>query len=718
MCHTLFLKPRTPAARIPRAQYATKTIAALALVAGHAAWSQTLPSVTVTSGAETATGPAGFTAKRSAAGTKTDTPLIETPQAISVITRDQMEAQGAFLLRNTVGYSAGVVSSFFDSRIDSFKVRGSDPVQYLDGLVRQSGFYNTTRPDPYTLERVELLRGPSSVLYGQGGVGGVLGMVSKRPQAEPLREVQLQLGNFSRKQVALDFTGPFDTQGQWLYRLVAVGRDSGTQVNHVPDDRLLFAPSLTWRPSADTSLNLQLHYQKDKSGSLIGFFPWQGTLLPAPFGPIPTSAFISEPGWDRYDTEQTSLGWQFSHRFNDRWTVRQNFRATDASADYLTMFTSFTANPATGRPARPVFNADGRSVIRDITVQFNGSKISALDNQAEVRFATGAAQHTLLLGADFQHIATTQRLFRGLAPAIDVYAPVYGNFTAPTAFAPQPEVKQRQAGLYVQDQIKWGRWVAQLGLRRDHAKSDTEGRPAAAADDTATTKRAGLVYLADGGFAPYVGYSESFLPLGGVNAFREPYRPQRGKQWEAGLKWEPAGGRTTLLAAVYDLRDTNRRTADPANPLNNLQVGEIRAKGWELEAKSEFGAGWSGTAAYAYTDARVLRSNGADQGKRLASVPTHTASAWLMKRIAFGQGSLTLGGGARYVGDSWDGTDSLRTPSFTLLDLMAAWDQGPWRVALNVNNLTDKVHVTTCLARGDCFYGQRRTVVGTLRYLF
>jgi iron complex outermembrane receptor protein len=543
-------------------------------------------------------------------------------------------------------------------------------------------------------------------------------MVSKRPQAEAAREVQLQWGNFGRKQVAVDFTGPLDAQGQWLYRLVAMGRDSGTQVDYVPDDRMLLAPSLTWRPNTDTSLNLQFHRQKDKSGSLIEFFPWQGTLLPSPFGQIPTNRFISEPGWDRYDTEQTSFGWQFSHRLNDRWTVRQNFRSTDASADYFTIYTSFTANAAQGRPARPVFNADQQSVLRDIVVQLSGSKVRALDNQAEARFATGAAQHTLLLGADFQATETSQRTSRSVGPSINVYAPVYGNFTAPTVFTLQPGVQGRQTGLYAQDQIKWGRWVAQLGLRHDRATLDTEGRPALAADDKATTKRAGLVYLAGGGFAPYVSYSESFLPLGGVNAYGDPYKPQRGKQWEAGLKWEPAGGRTTFMAAVYDLRDTNRRTADPANPLNNLQVGEIRAKGYELEAKTQFGGGWTGSAGYAYTNARISRSNGADQGKRLASVPDRTASLWVMRSMALGAGALSVGGGARYVSESWDGNDSLRTPPFTLLDAMVAWDAGPWRLALNVNNLTDKVHVTTCLARGDCFYGQRRTAVATVRYSF
>lgn len=707
-----------------RTALAIATLSALTPLAGLAQpgtpdSTGTLRAVTVTTNPETATGPSpGFTAKRAAGATKTDTPLIETPQAISVVTREQMEQQGATQLRNVVGYSAGVVSSFFDSRIDSFKIRGNDATQYLDGLLRQTGFYNTTRPELYTLERVEILRGPSSALYGQGGVGGIVNMVSKRPREEASREVEVQFGNYARKQIAADFTGPLDAQGQWLYRLVVVGRDSGTQVDYVDDDRTVLAPSLTWRPNAATSLNFQFSYQKDKSGSLIEFYPWQGTLLPSPNGPIPTNRFISEPGWDRYDTEQRFFGWQFSHQLNATWSLRQNFRSTRASADYLTMYTSFTANPATGKPARPVFNADNRTVLRDQVVQLSTSRVDALDNQAEARFRTGDVAHTLLAGLDFQHTETAQSTYRGVAPAIDVYAPVYGNYTVPTVFTPQPGVKQRQTGVYLQDQLKWGRWNAQVGLRYDQARADTEGRPAAAVDDTATTGRAGLVYLFDGGIAPYVSYTESFLPLGGVNAYGDPYKPQRGKQWEAGVKWEPAGSRTTVMAALYDIRDTNRRTADPANPLNNLQIGEVHSKGWELEAKTQFPGGWTGSAAVSRTDARVSQSNGADLGKRLASVPEHAASAWLSKSFAVAGGALTLGGGVRYVGESWDGTDTLRTPSFTLFDAMAAWDSGPWHLALNINNVADKVHLTTCLARGDCFFGQRRTVVATARYTF
>lgn len=726
-------KTRRPKWRLSHGRRATLAATAVALSAAAPAYAEdgkeeataehrrALPTVTVSGDAgETATGPVtGFVARRGGTATKTDTPLIETPQAISVVTRDQMEAQGALTLRETTNYTAGVVSSYFDSRVDSFKVRGGDAVQYLDGLQRTYGTYNSTKLDPYMLERVELLRGPSSVLYGQGGIGGVLNMVSKRPQAETQREVQLQLGSNARKQVAADFTGPIDPEGKWLYRLVAVNRDSGTQVDYAPDDRILVAPSLTWRPNADTSLTLQALYQKDKSGSLIGFFPWQGTLLPSLYGQIPTSTFMGEPGFDRYDSRNTSLGYLFSHRLNDTWTFRQNLRSTETKVIYNTSYTSFTANRLTGRPARPVFNADQRTIERDLSSDINGGKMLLLDNQAEAHFKTGDVEHTVLLGADFQRNTTSKLSGRGTAGALDVYAPVYGNYTSPTSYTRSPEVVQKQAGIYVQDQVKYGRWIGVLGLRHDKATTDTQGRPAAAADDKATTKRAGIVYLADGGWAPYLSYAESFLPLGGVDLNNTPFKPQRGKQWEAGVKWEPEGQRSSFMAAVYDLRDTNRKTTDPTNPLNSVQLGEVHVKGLELEYKRSIARDWDWIATYAYTDARVSRSNAADLGKRISGVPTHAASAWVTHRFSIGGvPGFSAGAGLRYIGKSWDGMDAHPVPAVTLLDAMFAWDNGPLRLSLNVANLTDRVQLTTCLARGDCFYGQRRTVTASATYRF
>lgn len=706
------------------AQQATTTATTAPTAPTAPAAEKALAPVTVSAGAEqeSPTAPvSGFVAKRALSATKTDTPLIETPQAISVITRDQMEAQGVQTLRQVTAYTAGAVSNYFDSRQDTFKARGGDVTQYLDGMVRFIGYWNDTRPDPYTLERVEFLRGPSSVLYGQGSVGGVLNLTSKRPQAETQREVQVQLGSNARKQLAADMTGKLTQDGEWLYRLVAVGRDSDTQVDHVRDDRVVIAPTVTWKPSAATSLTLQLTHQKDKSGSLIGFFPWQGTQLPNRYGQIPTNTFISEPGWDRYNSESTSWGYLFSHQIDSAWTVRQNLRRSVSDVDYRTLYTSFAANAALGRPARPVFNADNRTVLRDASWTLGNARMLLVDTQVEGKLRWGETEHTVLGGLDVQRNHWGQQSWRAVAPAIDVYNPVYGNFTAPSAsaLARVPSVEQRQLGFYAQDQIKWGRWTATLGLRHDNAKSDTEGRPAAAADDKAWSKRAGVTYQMDGGWAPYAGYSESFQPLGGANAYGTPFKPQRGEQWEAGVKWQPPGQGINAFAAVYQLREKNRKTTDPGNPLNSLQIGEVKVKGFEAEVQASLARNWDFTVGYAFTDAKISRSNTGDQGQPVASTPRHTASAWLSHRFASeGRGGWTVGAGVRYTGSQWSGTSAISTPAATLADAMVAYDAGDWRVAFNVVNLADKVHITQCLARGDCFYGQARTYTLTSTYRF
>lgn len=682
-----------------------------------------LPAVTVTGAGtpETATTPVtGFVARQASSATKTDTPLIETPQAISVITRERIEAQGTQTVRDLMHYTAGASAGSFDSRRDTVRLRGGGVSQYLDGLLSLTGYDNIARIDPYTLERAEVLRGPSSVLYGLGSVGGVLNLVSKRPQPEPWHEVQLQAGSHQRKQAALDFTGPLSADGRWLYRLVAVGRDSNTQVRHVPDDRRVLMPSITWRPSADTQLTLRALHQRDKSGSLIGFFPWEGTGLPGRHGRIPTATFISEPGWDAFNTRRDAIGYEFSHRFSPQWTLRQNLRQTRGQADYRTLYTSFTADPVTNRPARPVFNADGRTVQRNYYQALAKSDLFQADTQLEGRLRTGAFAHTLLLGADWQRTRERQATARGVGTDIDVYAPVYGSFTPPTSLTPQPAVRQRQMGLYLQDQIKWGeRWVFTAGLRHDQARSRTDGRPQSNANDRAWSKRAGLSYLADGGWAPYLSYTESFLPLGGINAYGQPYKPQRGKQWELGLKWQPEGERISGYAALYHQRDTQRKTPDPANPLNSLQIGEVTMRGLELETTLSLARHWDATLAYAYTDARVSRSNGPDLGQRVAGVPRHTASAWVSYRwAAQGRAGWVTALGVRHASGSPSGTPAIANPSWTLMDAMLAYEAGDWRMALTVTNLADKVQLTSCLARGDCFYGQRRTAVLTATYRF
>lgn len=697
--------------------------AALGIVA-HGAYAQQtaeqqLPEVKVQAGAEqeSPTGPvSGYVAERALSATKTDTPIIETPQAITVITRDRIEAQGAQTVQDALRYTAGLTPDPFglDNRGDWSLVRGVQPVQYQDGLRMLFGNYNNTRPDPYALERIEVLKGPSSVLYGQSSIGGVVNLVSKRPLPYTQREVQVQLGNYNRRQLAVDFTGPVDEAGVVSYRLVALGRDSDTQVDHVTDDRMLLAPSLTIRPSANTSLTLLVNLQEDASGSSVGFFPWRGTVLPAPNGRIPTNTFISEPGWDEYKAKQAAAGYAFEHRFDDTWTVRQNLRYSHSEVSYQSIYSAFP---------RPNINPDGRTINRTVYLNKPTADAFNVDTMAEARLRTGPLAHTVLFGVEYQHVDFGGRTAvpgSGVAAPIDVYDPVYGNFRAP-ALTNIAETIQKQTGVYVQDQIKFAeRWNVIVGARKDWVKSDTENTPANKLDTDATTYRAALLYHAPNGLAPYVSYAESFQPINGFNFYNQPFKPTEGKQYEIGLKYQPRGINALLTVALYDLREQNRRTPDPVNPLNSVQTGEAHVRGIELEGQASLSRRWDVIATYAYTDAEISQSNNAAElGKRLASVPEHVASLWSTYRFNIGNvPGFIVGGGVRYIGSSWDGTDTIETPAVTLFDAMLGYEQGPWRVALNGTNLADKVYETTCLARGDCFYGSRRTVMATATYRF
>lgn len=650
----------------------------------------------------------------SGTASKTDTPLVETPQSISVITRERLVIQSPLALQDALRYTAGVNADPYglDSRGDWAVIRGGEEWgQYLNGLRMLFGYQNTTRPDPFAIEQIEVMRGPSSVLYGQGSFNGVVNLVSKRPLPTPRREVSLQFGSFGRKQAAFDFNGAIDDGDKWLYRVVALGRDSGTQVDDVPDDRLLLGPSVTWRPGRNTRLTVLSNFQRDRGGSSIGFFPWQGSLLPHVFGQIPTNTFIGEPAIDEYNTDQISLGYLFEQKIGDRWTVRQNFNYNRGHGSIQEFYSRFDP--------RPHFNDDQRSIDRSLYLSKQELSSPVVDTQLETHWRTGPLRHTFLTGVDYQKATITGFTGYSDEPALDVYRPIYGNYVYPTLSA-VPESRQNQTGIYAQDQIKIReRWVASLGIRKDWANSETLGDTPAKQRDQAVTGRVGFVYLSNLGISPYFNYSRSFQPVAGLDFYQHPYRPMRGKQVEVGARYQPRGGNGLVSVALFDMRQQNRLTPDPANPLNSLQLGASRTRGIELEANATVFRRINLQSSYSYIDARVSKSNGPDLGKRLPTSPAHLAKLWAMRSFSVGDNrSLTGGGGVRFTGSSWDGGDLLKTPSYTLYDLMFAYDHRTWRLSINVANLTNKVYVTTCLERGDCFYGLRRTITAAISYRF
>lgn len=675
----------------------------------------TLPAVRVkaTAQQESPIGPVnGYKARRATTATKTDTPLKDTPLSVTVLTRDLIVDQGATNVQDALNYAAGVRPDAYglDSRTDSIRVRGGYPDEYLDGLRKNFDWYTSNaRSEPFTLERIELLRGPAAMLYGQGTVGGVINMVSKRPQAEAQGEIGLQLGTWKRRQVQADITGPLTASGEWLYRLIAVGRDADTQVDHVRDDRRLLAPSLTWKPSAATALTLQALSQRDRTGSTSQFFPWAGTVAPNPNGQIPTHTFIGDPDWDRYDTDRDFLGYLFEHRFSETLTLRQNLRYTKTDVDYRSLYGDSFTLPG-GWAGDPV---DQRLLGRYAYGNINRTRLLTVDQNVLAKLDTGPVQHELLAGLDFAqyrkrsasaldcpvYLPVSPSCPTNTVPLIDAYDPVYPAYTPP-AFADNAPSRLRQVGLYVQDQLRLARdWLLTLGLRHDRARNETDG--AAIEHHRATTKRLGVLYSAPWGMSPYASYSESFTPQ--ANRGSVSFKPLTGKQWELGVKFEPSDN-LRLNVAAYDVREVNQ--IEEPTPGNFTQLDETKASGFELDLTAAVSRSVDLIGSYTYTDLDV----------KVEQMPRNQASVWGKWKLgSLGVQGLSLGAGVRYLSDYRDGA-APTVPSLALLDAMLAWENAHWRAALNVSNLSDKVYVASCGSRGDCWYGARRHVVGTVSY--
>lgn len=686
-----------------------------------AAKDDVLPEVVVQAKVEKehAYGPVnGYVAKRTATATKTDTPIIETPQSITVITADQIADQKAMSIQEALRYSTGIAADQYgmDSRSDGYAVRGMDAVQYLDGLRQINTYYSETiRPDPYMMERIEVLRGPAATLYGQGGVGGIVNLVSKRPLTEARREIGVSLGNYDFKQIQADFTGPVADSDTLFYRLVMVGKDTDTQVDHAFQKRTLFAPTLTWKPNDKTSLTMIARYQLDDALPTPQFLPVYGVLRPNPNGRIPYDNYLGEPGFDKYISESTHLGYIFDHQVNDTWAVRQNLRWTKSRNNYSSLYVnSFTFDPS----VNPFPTADQRTLPRYYDVSKTQSYTFNVDTNAKAQFDTGNLFHTVLIGVDYAHFRKTgvAGFDDGTANLIDIYNPVYGNIDSVATLSRLPEMRVIQTGLYVQDQVKFDRhWVLTAGLRRDKAENRTEGTTPQ--ESYKTTQRYGLNYVFDNGWAPYVSYAESFLPLTNRAVSGGYLKPQEGKQWEVGLKYMPANSPTRFTIAAYDLEDQNRPTA--ATPSNlYTQKGKIVSRGLEMEGATSFGDRWDVIGSYSFTRAKYgVTDNPAEKGQQVETIPKHLASAWLTKRFAIGDlNGFRAGFGVRYIGESWNSTHIVKTPDVTLFDAMIGLDYGNWRYTLNASNLADKEYVSTCITRGDCWIGARRAAIASATY--
>lgn len=626
------------------------------------------------------------------------------PRSVVVVDRFRIEDRRAISIQDTLNYTPGVTTGpyGFDSRLDATRVRGIDPLKFQDGFQSLFGFYNNTRADIYTLEQVEVVKGPASVLYGRGALGGIVNSVTKLPQAESRNEIEIQYGSFNRAQIAGDFTGALDAEGKFLYRVVGVYRDSDTQVDHVSDDARVITPSFTWAPQPGTRLTVLGNFQENHGGQTLQFLPNEGTLLPG--RRIPVNTFIGEPGWDRYDTEQESYALFFEHEFNDVVTVTANTRYTDGSSLYRSHWVAYDG-------ADPLIATDG-TINRTIYDAPGSSEAFTTYGTLAARFDTGALNHHLTVGFDTQDVTIDGDNFYGWAAGgrINLYEPVYGNLAPVGAITDFPATITNQFGVFLQERMSYHNWTLALGLRHDDVRTHSLGNPTPNIDDDATTGDIGLIYQAPRGFTPYVSYAESFEPLGTAVAFDgtvQQLDPKTGEQIEAGLRYQPLGTQTLFTFSIFNITEEER-------PLSNgifVTQTNVETQGVEFEIDSRW-RDFRFQGGYSYVDAQ----DGA--GNHLVTVPDHQATGWVTYEPRAGAWrNFRTGVGVRYVGERWDGTDTLSAPGYTLLDFMVGYDFETVRLQLNVTNATDEYHVGTTQG-GRAFLGAARNLILSAKYRF
>ncbi len=653
-----------------------------------------------------------YVATDTTSATKTDIPLLETPQSVSVITHDQIELLQIQNLEQATRYTAGIISGSYggDDRFDWLTLRGFTPTEYLDGLRLPTAAVAEaqSRLDIYALEQVEILKGPASALYGEVPPGGLVNMTSKRPSADASGEAQLQLGTFNHRQIAFDSTGPIDAGTPVLYRVTALLRDSDAQVDYDHDRRTLLAPAVTFNFSDAGSLTLLSHYQDDHTGTAVQFLPSQGTLLPNPNGEIPLSRYTSEPNYDSYHRRAWDAGYDFDYRLGGGWSVHQSLRYTDLTMQYNTVYGGG-------------FQPDLRTLNRYTYLVDSAASNVAVDTRARYKGTLGAVDHDVLIGIDYFKARDNSAVGFGNAPPLDLYAPVYGQPVTDPALASHTITNQDQAGFYVQDHAKIGKTVLTLSAREDHVSTKTHDALFGAdtpQSDSAFTGRAGLNYLFDSGIAPYVSFGKSFQPTIGVDFKGHAFVPTTGTQVELGVKYQPPGVHAFITASVYQLTEQHALTPDPdpTHLFYSVQSGEIRVRGAELEAVLRLNDNLSINATYSLTDAVVTQSNGPDLDQHVPLVARNQSSALGDYTIRSGAiAGLGFGLGVRYVGNSFgDAANQWETPPYTLVDAIVHYDTKLWHFAINANNLLDKRYVTTCGSADFCYLGSARSAFATL----
>ncbi|WP_063651783.1 TonB-dependent siderophore receptor [Aliivibrio fischeri] len=662
--------------------------------------------------------------------TKTSLEPEETPQGITVLDSEVLEQRSVKSLNEALRYVPGVTTEQKGGAVtmyDTFNIRGFDVNQsYYDGLVLQylNGWNLQPQIDPIAIQQIEVFKGPTSVLYGSMPPGGMVNMIAKTPQKEKSTDVKVATGTGNLVEASIDTTGQFG-DSDFSYRFIALARQKDGQVDYTEEERYVIAPSVDWQVSDRTLINFNMYYQNDPSMGMNSAMPASGMIYDNPNGSTDPSTFVGDKNWSTFEREFFMAGYKINHEFNNNWSFLQNFRYMNASLyQENTYHIESNFDPSTGNLDRNIYSTDESSTGYTI------------DNQLSGRVMVGSVEHNLLFGIDYQKL-DGDSLYQEFGTTSQ-----FGNFNIfnpnnnmidrgklTQSYESKEKISVEQLGFYTQDQIRIDRLVLIAGGRFDQYKSsNTTSTTSKDADQSQFSYRVGALYELESGFSPFISYATSFEPAAGLDAKGNAYDPELGEQIEAGVKYESADYTKTASASVFKIVKSDALMSDPSDPWGpQLQIGEIRSQGLELQGQWMVNDSWDIAANYTYIDMEITKDSGNDlEGKTPIYVPTHAASLWSNYYIY--DGILTgtrISGGLRYVGEmEMDAANTDKVPDYTLADVSIGYELDG--ISESLTGATAQLSATnlfnteyySCYDSANCWYGAEQTVELSINYNF
>ncbi|MDD9720770.1 TonB-dependent siderophore receptor [Sulfitobacter sp. PR48] len=649
----------------------------------------------------------GYLAPATETGVKSGVPLSEVPQSISVVTSTELETRAPDEVEDAIAYVPGINPSTWgtDDRFDQFSIRGFDMgtnALYRDGLPQKALSFSGFTTDPFMIDRVDVLRGPAGVLYGSNDAGGMVNLVTKRPVFDRLAEGRLSYGSNNTAEAGFDWSDTISADGTMAARVTALLRNGETEIDGSDNDRAFLAGGFTWAPTDNTTLTLLGHVQQDARTPLI-FSPIAGEDFDPAFGSLPADFAYRQSDYNHFETTQESLGWELSHQFGEGFLFNQRVRFAHQTTDYAHLDYSY---------------ADAAGLHYYAFRNDEDARTFGIDNNVKWDSQLFGADNSLIAGVDYQYSrANVTQFYDGTIYTLPYGNPVFDFPVADPALSSRDRSVYEETGVYLQDHMKFANGTAlTAGLRYsrfENEATDLLSGTTSSQSDSAATGMIGITHEFANGLTPYLGYSEGFIQNVGTTITGQTLDPSKSRQWEAGLRYQPTND-LMFSASVFDLRKTNVKDYDLSDPTFSsfTQVGEVRSKGLELEARGRLAAHTQGILSYSYLDSEITRSSDPSKlGNANAMAPMHQLSLWLdYDASALVQG-LSLGAGIRYVSESYSTQNNLRiTPSHTVADMAVTYATRNFDINLNISNLFDHDYFGVCYDGYGCAKGEGRAI--------